>query len=63
MQLWIEWLIGGAVSVVVLVGVIAVIRAIVTGLASRRQHHHLAQQTGVPLMPEVELPARPLSGE
>jgi len=56
MQLWIEWLIGGAVSVVVLV--IAVIRAIVTGLAiSRRPSHHLAQQTGTsPVPPEIELP-------
>jgi len=60
----IEWLIGGVVSVVVLVGVIAIVRAILTGLAiSRRQHHHLAQQTGMSPMPEVELPARPLSGE
>jgi hypothetical protein len=59
MQLWIEWLIGGAVSVVVLVGVIAVVRAIVTGLAiSRRPSHHLAQQTGTsPVPPEIELPS------
>ena len=58
MQLWIEWLIGGVVSVVVAVGVIAVVRAIVTGLAiSRAPSHHLAQQTGTsPVQPEIELP-------
>jgi hypothetical protein len=60
----IEWLIGGGVSVVVSVGLIAVVRGIVTELAiSRRQRHHLAQQTGMSPMPEVELPPRPLSGE
>jgi hypothetical protein len=58
MQLWIEWLIGGVVSVVVLVGVIPVVRAIVTGLAiSRRPSHHLARQTGTtPVPPEIEIP-------
>jgi len=58
MQRWIEWLIGGVVSVVVLVGVIAVARAIVAGLAiSRRPSHHLARQTGTsPVPPEIELP-------
>jgi hypothetical protein len=58
MQLWIEWLIGGVVSVVVAVGVIAVVRTIVTGLTiSRRPSHHLAQQTGTsPVPPEIELP-------
>jgi hypothetical protein len=56
----IELLIAGVVSV----GVIAVGKAIVTELAiSRRQRHHLAQQTGVSPIPEVELPPRPLSGE
>jgi len=58
MQLSIEWLIGGVVSVVVSVGVIAVVRAIVTGLAiSRRPPHPLAQQTGTsPVPPEIEIP-------
>ena len=58
MQQSIEWLIAGVVSVVVAVGVIAVVRAIVTGLAiSRRPSHHLAQQTGTsPVPPEIELP-------
>jgi hypothetical protein len=58
MQLSIEWLIGGMVSVVVLVGVIAVVRTIVTGLAiSRRPTHHLAQQSGTtPVPPEIEIP-------
>jgi len=59
-ELMIEWVIAGVVSV----GVIAVGKAIVTHVAiSRRQRHHLAQQTGMPPMPELELPARPLSGE
>src|SRR5262249_30533117 len=58
MQLSIEWLIGGVVSVVVSVGGIAVVRAIVTGLAiSRRPPHPLAQQTGTsPVPPEIEIP-------
>ena len=54
MSLLIELLIAGVVSV----GVIAVVRAIVTGLPiTRRPSHHLAEQTGTsPVPPEVELP-------
>jgi hypothetical protein len=60
MPLLIELLIAGVVSV----GVIAVGEAIVTELRiSRRRRHHLAQQTGLSSIPEVELPPRPLSGE
>jgi hypothetical protein len=54
MSLWIQLLIVGVVSV----GVIAVGRAIITGLAiSRRPSHHLAQQSGVsPASKEAEIP-------
>jgi hypothetical protein len=60
MPLWIQLLIAGAVSI----GVIAVGKAIITGLAiSRRPSHHLAQQSGTsPVSPKSELPPPPLSG-
>jgi hypothetical protein len=55
----IELLIAGVVSV----GVIAVGRAIITGLRiGRRPSHHLAQQSGVSTAsPKSQLPPPPLS--
>jgi hypothetical protein len=55
MPLWIQLLIAGVVSI----GVIAVGKAIVTGLAiSRRPSHHLAQQSGTsPASKEAEHPS------
>jgi len=49
---------------VVSVGVIAVGKAIITGLAiSRRPSHHLAQQTGTsPVSPEADIPPPPSGG-
>ena len=54
----IEWVIAGVCAGVVSVGIIAVAKAIVTGLAmSRRPSHHLAEQTGVkPVPPEAQIP-------
>jgi len=54
MPLWVQLLIAGGVSI----GVIAVCKAIITGLViSRRQSHHLAQQSGTsPASKQAELP-------
>jgi len=54
MPLWIQLLLAGVVSI----GVITVGKAIITGLAiSRRQSHHLAQQSGIsPPSKEAEVP-------
>ena len=50
----IEWIIAGVVSI----GIIAVGKAIITGLAiSRRPSHHLAKETGTaPVPPAAQIP-------
>ena len=54
MPLWVQLLIAG----IVFIGVIAVCKAIITGLViSRRQSHHLAQQSGTsPASKQAVLP-------